>query len=99
MPELAAGFKTLEDGNRDEPRAHHARRGGAANRHPVIGQYGTLLSDPAAKVGGATPRDDVRLAVAGATNQVIIAASAQFYGVPLLSRDARIRSSTVQTIW
>jgi PIN domain nuclease of toxin-antitoxin system len=29
----------------------------------------------------------------------IIAASAQFYTVPLLSRDARIRSSTIQTIW
>jgi PIN domain nuclease of toxin-antitoxin system len=29
----------------------------------------------------------------------IIAASAQFYAVPLLSRDARIRSSTIHTIW
>ena len=29
----------------------------------------------------------------------IIAASAQFYAVPLLSRDARIRSSIIQTIW
>jgi PIN domain nuclease of toxin-antitoxin system len=29
----------------------------------------------------------------------IIAASAQFYVVPLLSRDSRIRSSAIQTIW
>jgi PIN domain nuclease of toxin-antitoxin system len=29
----------------------------------------------------------------------IIAATAQFYAVPLLSRDARIRSSTIHTIW
>jgi len=29
----------------------------------------------------------------------IIAASAQFYAVPRLTRDARIRSSTIKTIW
>jgi PIN domain nuclease of toxin-antitoxin system len=29
----------------------------------------------------------------------IIAATAQFYDVPVLSRDSRIRSSTIQTIW
>jgi PIN domain nuclease of toxin-antitoxin system len=29
----------------------------------------------------------------------IIAATAQLYGVPILSRDGRIRSSTIQTIW
>jgi len=29
----------------------------------------------------------------------IIAATAKFYSVPVLSRDSRIRSSTIQTIW
>jgi PIN domain nuclease of toxin-antitoxin system len=29
----------------------------------------------------------------------IVAATALFYNVPVLSRDSRIRSSTVQTIW
>jgi predicted nucleic acid-binding protein len=29
----------------------------------------------------------------------IIAATALFYGVPVLSRDARIRSSSIQAIW
>jgi PIN domain nuclease of toxin-antitoxin system len=29
----------------------------------------------------------------------VIAATAQRYGVPLLSRDRRIRSSTIKTIW
>lgn len=29
----------------------------------------------------------------------IIAATAQFWGVPVLSRDGRIRSSTIHTIW
>jgi PIN domain nuclease of toxin-antitoxin system len=29
----------------------------------------------------------------------VIAATALFYGVPVLSRDGRIRASTIQTIW
>jgi len=29
----------------------------------------------------------------------VIAATAQLHGIPLLSRDARIRSSTITTIW
>jgi len=29
----------------------------------------------------------------------IIAATAQFYGVPVLSRDGRIRSSAIKTVW
>jgi|SRR5271157_6046757 len=29
----------------------------------------------------------------------VIAATAKFHGVPVLSRDARMRSSTIQTIW
>lgn len=29
----------------------------------------------------------------------IIAATAQFYGVPVLSRDGRIRASAIRTIW
>jgi predicted nucleic acid-binding protein len=29
----------------------------------------------------------------------IIAATASFYGVPLLTRDERIRGSSLQTIW
>jgi PIN domain nuclease of toxin-antitoxin system len=29
----------------------------------------------------------------------VIAATAQLHGVPLLSRDGRIRSSTITTIW
>jgi PIN domain nuclease of toxin-antitoxin system len=29
----------------------------------------------------------------------VIAATALFYGVPVLSRDDRIRSSTIQSIW
>jgi predicted nucleic acid-binding protein len=29
----------------------------------------------------------------------VIAATAKFHGVPVLSRDARMRASTIQTIW
>jgi PIN domain nuclease of toxin-antitoxin system len=29
----------------------------------------------------------------------IIAATAQFFGIPVLSRDGRIRASTIKTIW
>jgi PIN domain nuclease of toxin-antitoxin system len=29
----------------------------------------------------------------------IVAATAVYYGVPVISRDARIRASNVQTIW
>jgi PIN domain nuclease of toxin-antitoxin system len=29
----------------------------------------------------------------------IIAATAKFYSVPVLSRDSRIKSSTIQTVW
>ena len=29
----------------------------------------------------------------------VIAATAQFYGVPVLSRDGRIRSANIKTIW
>ncbi len=29
----------------------------------------------------------------------VLAATAQFYGVPVLSRDGRIRSSAIKTVW
>src|SRR5439155_6723769 len=82
-PELAAPVAPLKAADRDEPRPDDTRRCRPADRYLVVGEDGSLLLDPAAEIGGAAARDDVRLAVAPMLKRAAVGEAGRERGAPM----------------